>query len=568
MYKAQLTYGSDNLAELNAIITGPLVAQTLAGKVAIAGHRRDGNIDNIVTAREDGAERSASVRAQLLWLPRDHLKILFGGDYFRDTSDSRAGLLDATFHPVLFPTLEYGPDVTDSAFRPQASNTIVGVSATLDWATTAGTMTSISGYRSVRPDITYSALGDPYTELLAAQTVRDRQFSEELHFASNGGRRFSYLVGLFYLHLNRLDDTLYTANPVPGTVLSFLYPPGAQSSHNQEVLTESRAVFGEGTYKFLDTLDVTVGARYSSERRSGHSEITPTESSGPYEHTWSSFTPKLTLAYRPADGLLTYATVAKGFQSGGFDASAGTSEALRTPFSPETVINYELGVKAFALDRRLSANVAVFLADYKDLQRTAFDSNPAVNAYRTTNAGKARVKGVELDTSYLPARGLKLAATYAYTDARYRQYLALQDNGTMIDYSGNTLPQTPKQQVHFSTEISVPWAAAGGMLLAGADYTYRSQIQFVDANDTPQLILDKTRYDGIVNLHAGWQSSPGNVWVNVFAKNVTDKRALVSFPDFTPYFTTFAEFSNPANHIYLTRYSPRRLIGISLTLQY
>jgi hypothetical protein len=114
--------------------------------------------------------------------------------------------------------------------------------------------------------------------------------------------------------------------------------------------------------------------------------------------------------------------------------------------------------------------------------------------------------------------------------------------------------------------VTLPWAASGGQVILGADYTYRSAIQFVDANDTPRSIVDKSRYDGIVNLRAQWRSHTGRWWVDLFAKNVTDKRALVSFPDFTPYYATPAELGNPQNHIYLARYSPVRSFGVSFTL--
>jgi iron complex outermembrane recepter protein len=567
-FKGELTYGNHNLVDVDGLVTGPLVANVLAGKFSFLLHGRDGYVDNIVQNRKEGRERSGAMRGQLLWVPADDVKVTWGGEYFRDTSQSRVGGLESTFIPSVFPTLQFGPDVTNAAVTPQASDTIVGLSATVDWATHAGALTSITAYRSVTTGFTYDPTGDPAAELTAVQDVRDRQYTEELHFASPLGARFTWLAGVFYLHLNRLDDTLFTVFPVSGTVLSLLYPPGAQSAHNQEVLTTSRAVFGEGAYALLDALDLTVGARYSWEHRSGHSEVTPFESSGPYAASWSAFTPKGTLSFKPSKQWLTYATVAKGFTSGGFDASAGTNQGLRTPFNPEKVISYELGAKLFSLDRRSSLNTALFLADYTDLQRTAFDSNPAVNAYRTTNAGKARVKGIEVEFSYLPVPWLTLAGSYAYTDAKYREYNALQDNGTSISYAGKALPQTPKQQVHISSEIVFPWAAANGSLMAGADYTFRSEIQFVDANDTPQVILDKTRIDGFVNVHLGWRSASDKVSVNLFGRDITNKRALVSFPDFTPYFATPPEFFNPQDHIYLSRYTPPRTFGVSLSVRY
>ena len=567
--RAQLTYGSDNLVDANALVTGPVVGDTLAGKVAFSYHRRDPNVYNVTQARYNGAEKSYSVRGALLWQPISDLKILMRADYLRDSSESRVGHLEGTFAPVLFPGLQFGPDITNALFTPHATNTILGLSATVDWALDAGTITSITGYRAVTPNIDYTPTGDPFAEVLGAQRIRDHQLSQELHFASKAGGRLTYLLGLFYLHLNRADDTLFTLNALPGTALSYTpgLTPGFQTHPNEEVLTQSRAAFGELTYKLLSDLDFTLGARYSSESRSGHTENEPFASSGPYSHTWNSFTPKATISFRPASHVLIYATVAKGFQSGGFDAAAQTPGGLRTPFSPETVINYELGLKIKAFENRLSGNLALFWADYTNLQRTEFDSDPMVNAYKTTNAGKARVKGVELDIRYKPLPWLELGGSYAYTDAKYRAYLLLQDDGSFIDYSGNTVPQTPKHQVHLSAELNAPLRSTGGMLNFGADYTYRSQIQFVDANDTPTSILDKSQYNGVINIHAGWQAVSGRFSISLFAKNVTNDRALVSFPDFTPYFANLPEFRNPANHIFFSRYSPIKTFGVTLTVK-
>lgn len=567
LFRGEVTYGSENLIDANAIVNGPLISDQLAGKIAISFHHRDAFIKNVTLGGNDGRESAVSMHAQLLWTPRSDIKAVIRGDYLRDTSESRASRLEGTFQPTLFPQLKFGPEATNEALRPRASNVILGLSATLDWNIGPGTLTSITGYRSVTPNITYSPSGDPVLETLGVQRVRDRQFSQEVRYGGKSDR-LTYLVGLFYLHLNRLDDIFFTVNPFPGTVLSLAVPPGATQNQNQAVLTQSSAAFGEASYSILDSVDLTLGARYSSEKREGHTEITPDESSGPYSHRWNSFTPKATITFRPAHRALLYLTVAKGFQSGGFDGSAGTNEGLRTPFSPETVINYELGAKISGLRNRVTANVAVFRADYSNLQRTAFDSNPAVNAYRTINAGKARVQGVELEMTALPVQWLTLGLNYAYTDAKYIDFRALQDDGSYIDFSGNRLAQTPKHQLHLSAEVSTPWPAVSGSIVFGGDFTYRSNVQFTDANDTPEAILRKTRYNGILNVHAGWTSPSGKLGINFFAKNLTDKRALVSYPDFTPYFATLEEFSNPSDHIYFSRYSPKRTLGVSFLMKY
>src|ERR1700736_2912714 len=102
MFKGQLTYGSDNLVEINGLATGPIISDVLAGKVSFLLHRRDGNIDNVVQNRENGREKSGSMRGQLLWTPLEDLRVVFAGDYLRDRSESRLGLLETTFVPSIF----------------------------------------------------------------------------------------------------------------------------------------------------------------------------------------------------------------------------------------------------------------------------------------------------------------------------------------------------------------------------------------------------------------------------------------------------------------------------------
>ena len=159
-FKGQVTYGNYNLVEVNGLATGPLISNVLAGKVSFLFHDRDGYVDNVVQHREEGREKSVSTRAQLLWLPGDDVKVTFGGEYLRDTSQARLGLLESTFVPSLFPNLQYGPDVTNAGTSPRASDTIVGLFTNVDWKTDLGTLTSITGYRSVTSGI--SVHGLPY----------------------------------------------------------------------------------------------------------------------------------------------------------------------------------------------------------------------------------------------------------------------------------------------------------------------------------------------------------------------------------------------------------------------
>jgi len=126
-------------------------------------------------------------------------------------------------------------------------------------------------------------------------------------------------------------------------------------TNSQEVQTRSVAGFASATYAIVDPLKLTVGVRESNERKSGHSLLSDAAGTTPYldahyAHTWSSFTPQANLAYQPTTDLLAYATVATGFKSGGYDINATTIAGLQTPFNPEKVTSYEVGVKDSALN--------------------------------------------------------------------------------------------------------------------------------------------------------------------------------------------------------------------------
>ena len=152
-YKARVTYGNYNLGEAAVYATGPLIGSVLAGGLSFNLHRQDGYVDNVTLNREDGAERTASVRGKLLWVPADDVRAVFGADYLRDGSESRVGSLESTFVPSLMPTLRFGPDYTNEGEPPRAGNTIIGLTSNVDWTSSLGTLTSITGFRSVTSTI-------------------------------------------------------------------------------------------------------------------------------------------------------------------------------------------------------------------------------------------------------------------------------------------------------------------------------------------------------------------------------------------------------------------------------
>jgi iron complex outermembrane receptor protein len=368
---------------------------------------------------------------------------------------------------------------------------------------------------------------------------------------------------------------------VPGTRLNVLAQFGIPSlarflspyvnQANQRVAVDSRAAFGETTLEMIQGLKLTVGARYSSESKSGHTEISDTSvtnpalSSGPYSKTWTAFTPKALLSYEPVSDVMMYVSATKGFESGGYDTNGTTNAELASAYNPEYVWSYEGGIKTAFMDRRLQINLAVYDAEYKDLQTRNFD--PISGNIIAGNAAKARVRGSELEVEMLPIDWLTLGLSYSYTDAKYRSYLIPNaPPSPPTDNSGHTIPFTPRNAANVRAETHFG-APRGGKIRIGADVTYRSAIQFNDANSTPSFIVAKSAYHGVLNAHATWSSSDDRFEVTGWAKNVTDKRAIINNADLSNFFDTFAEY-NKGGYVSIDNWNDPRTVGISLTRRF
>lgn len=584
--KAEVTYGSDNLAQLRGLWSGPLVGNQLAGKITLDIKHRDDYLSNVTLHDKTYGDSVGNGRGQLLWEPSDDVRILFSGDYTHDQSSGKIVRLSGSLEPSLYPDLTYDPDQTNQGQNSATHKNILGLSARLDWDAPWGTLTSITGLRRLNNNTNWSRLGDPDNQALQTAIVANKQYTEELRAASASSGRLTWLGGLFYLHADKQEIDLdgFNLNPATANGGAFPFPiVGVGQNVQQKIADDVGALFGEVRYTLVDSLKLTLGGRGQWERKSGSSTVAASfapgnpldafyplvfpDAAADYSHTWWSFTPKATLDYQVRESLLLYATAAKGYKSGGWDTSASSdygkssaevSQHLATAFQPETVRSYEIGAKYLSTDRRWQVNAAAFIADYRNMQTNQF--NPQTAVFQTSNAGKARAKGVELETTEAPTDWLTLGLNYTYQLARYTDYVqsAIQNN------TGNVIPETPKHNIHFSAETRFALPRVPGDFNLGGDYTYRTAVHFSDANDEPKFLLNETKFDGIVNLHTTWNSSGASWHVSAFATNLTNRNTVVYATDVSGFYLTPAEATNPTNRIYSVIRVPSRLIGLTV----
>ena len=333
-----------------------------------------------------------------------------------------------------------------------------------------------------------------------------QKVTQELRFASKRWNNFEGLGGIFFTHESNHYDTLLV-NAVPPSLAAIPGPSGNFYTALSASTYEEYAGFLDLTYYLLDTLDITAGGRYSHNTQkangtgSGLLGLLNGDTTDPVSHSLHSAdgskTYLFTLRYRPTAQIDTYARVASGYRPGG--PQAVTLPGVPPQFAPDTVTNYEIGLKGRWLDGRLASNIAVYYLDWRDIQLTQIVGGIDVDG----NGGRATSKGVEFDTQYRPIRGLTLGVSGAYTDAR----INVADPAVGAQ-AGDRLPYTPQVAATGTADYDFPIAR---WLQGTVGATYR--------------------YQG--NKNSSFSQDPLNVNVNIPAYRALDLRAGVDWAAYT-----------------------------------
>jgi outer membrane receptor protein involved in Fe transport len=186
--------------------------------------------------------------------------------------------------------------------------------------------------------------------------------------------------------------------------------------------------------------------------------------------------------------------------------------------------------------------------------------NPQTAVFQTSNVGRARAKGIELETTEALTDWLTLGVNYTYQLARYTEYVqsAAQNN------TGNAIPETPKHSINLNAETKFMLGSAPGYVTVGGDYTYRSAVHFADSNSEPAFLLEQSKFDGIVNLHTTWNSGSDGWHVSLFATNLTNRHTVTYATDVSGFYLRRAEAASAANRIYSVVRMPSRLVGLTV----
>jgi outer membrane receptor protein involved in Fe transport len=558
------THGGDNYT-INGTINLPIVDGRLALRATGWNVDYSGFIDmpRLPAGPKKGVNDSVTRggRVTLRWQATDDLSVLAtattqtltsgGSSRYTPPGATSFGNAAAGYPPV------QGGDLvnTDLALSPWSERIkIFGITA--EYTTHVGTLTATSNYFDRPIDYAFDSspilfyFGVPIPGI-TLQPQERRIVSNEIRWASKLDGPVNFVAGAF----NQDEKSDFSVAVVKTNAFGLANGPFSTSDADDALSNpngntffgrynnkriKQYAAFGELTWQATDALSATLGVRYFHSKQTQVQETTHpfggfggTAPTGPLyadPRTDSKTTFKGNVAYKLADKSLVYVTASQGFRVGGTNsADIPFAQDIPRNYAPDSLWNYEIGAKTELLGGKLRLDGAVFVIDWKDIQVTG---NDATGAFKyTTNAGKARVNGLEFSADAVLAEGLVASLNGSYTDAKLKsdqtnEFPASQNPS--LGRSGDRLFNVPKFQGSLSLDWKRPVAAATTLDLR-ADVTYRgsTQTQFNDKqlNGDPNPFNVQLAAYTLVNLRAGIEHGPWTA--SVFAQNVTDKRAQV-----------------------------------------
>lgn len=451
------------------------------------------------------------------------------------------------------------------------------VALTVDWELSDNwTLKSITAQRDIDNTQPFDFDGSDQVFIYSMRPREASDFSQELQF-NYSGDRVEAVMGMYYLDAE--EDIANFTYQGPRLRAVQVHSKNTYRDHQE---LESKSVYGSLDWDFADSWQLSLGGRYTEDAKdefqradvtqgfyalaglqgfppgavvaiapgqeaaaqqsplfaywasnnSEYLELSYPENTDASD-SWSEFSPSAKLTWFAGDDLMIYAGYSSGFKSGGFQRNSGVT----TPFDPEVVDNYNLGIKSTWLDGSLRLNAEAFFNDYSDKQLTTITLDPVTGDLeeRVGNVGAMETSGVELELNWLPpVEGLVVSVNAGYLDTSMKSYESGGEdiaNTTAVGFS-------PRWTVQ--GRISYDFAVADmGHMLVGTDVSYRS----ASYTNSPVDLTDSYAVQQVQDEHAIWNAMAAFTtrdqrWrIALEGRNLDDTRVLTNSYVVGPFIT-------------------------------
>lgn len=572
----EVSYGNYNFLQAKASVTGALSSK-IAGRISFSGTQRDGLIDNVATGRPTNTLNNQGIRGQLLFTPSENTNIIFAGDITTQRPDGYAQVVAGVAPTQRAAYRQFDAIIKDLNYQLPSRNAfdrkidhdtpwrsgqdMGGLSLNIDTKIGTGTLTSTTAWRFWNWDPSNDRDFTGLQVLAKSQNpTRQTQFTQEVRYAGQLTSKISGVVGVFFIdQTSQTDGTEESGNAqwrfAQSTTSPLWKTPGLFEGYgiktDANIRSSSAAVFGQIDWAITDRLHILPGLRYNFDKKDAHyarttygglqttdpallalKKLVYSDQAFDSSIDNTDFSGNLTLTYKASDKINFYATYAKSYKPVGVNVAGLPTDAKGQPLldlaviKPEKVNHYEIGVKTSPFKNSVF-NLAFFDTDIKDFQTNVQAAELGVNRGYLANADEVRVKGAELDASFVFSQHFTLNAAATYTDGKYVKFtnapLPLEETGAPVafkDVSGTELPGASKWAGSLGGELSNTAKFFGnkGKVFVALDGYARSKFS---SSPSASKYLVVPGY-AIFNARIGFRASEG-LSIHFWGRNLLNK---------------------------------------------
>ncbi|MBF4486764.1 TonB-dependent receptor [Flavobacterium sp. CSZ] len=572
----EVSYGNYNFLQAKASVTGAL-GKKVAGRLSFSGTQRDGLIDNVATGRPTNTLNNQGIRGQLLWTPTVNTNIILAADITTQRPDGYAQVVagvaptqraayrqfDAIIKDLNYqlPSLNAFDRKIDHDTPWRSGQDMGGISLNIDTKIGTGTLTSTTAWRFWNWDPSNDR---DFTGLqvlaLSQNPTRQTQFTQEVRYAGQLTEKISGVVGVFFIdQTSQTDGTEESGNAqwrfAQSTTSPLWKTPGLFEGYgiktDANIRASSAAVFGQIDWAITDRLHVLPGLRYNFDKKDAHysrttygglqttdpallalKKLVYSDQAFDSSTDNTDFSGNLTLTFKASDKINAYATYAKSYKPVGVNVAGLPTDSKGAPLldlaviKPEKVNHYEIGVKTSPF-RNSVFNLALFNTEIKDFQTNVQAAELGVNRGYLANADKVRVRGAELDASFVISQNLTINGAATYTEGTYVKFtnapLPLEETGAPVafkDVSGTDLPGASRWAGSLGGEYSnnAKFFGNAGKAFIALDSYARSEFS---SSPSASKYLVVPGY-AIFNARIGFRASQG-LSVQFWGRNLLNK---------------------------------------------
>ncbi len=426
-----IDYGNFNQIRSNITHNQP-VGKSLAVQGSLNQRHNDGFYTNTFSQTEVDKINSYSGRLKALFTPSKKFNALGNIQY----EDSRQG----GYPYALFDDAKMQAGAISYDKESIYNRKLLSAGLNLNYSASGFSVRAVSSFQSLDDFQEIDQDFTPQSLFFVEQNQQLHMLAQEINIESAKGGAYNWLFGTF--GFKQLLDKAVTVEYGEDGLVQFKLPFSEYYYTKTYNNTNSGIAFFHQSTLDLGEFTLSAGIRadyekasldYTDDRfRNGNATRADEFVS---DMDFFEILPKVAIKYSINEYLVPYATVAKGYNSGGFNSTFEREEDRS--FDPEHSWNYEAGLKAKWLQQRIYANLAFFYIDWTNQQ--IYQTVPSGTGSMLTNAGKSESKGVELELKALPAQNLETWLTFGYNEARFVEYIKDENE----DYSGNYLPYVP-----------------------------------------------------------------------------------------------------------------------------